>query len=96
MPLQGVELLPDGRLNGTNTHVMAGGWRNIITNPIIAAAGMPVHATWNDTVPMYDGHTKSECSHFCSPGPYNVWIWSLWRLLLQLADSGDLRPVQQP
>ena len=88
MPLlQGVELLPDGRLNGTNGYVMAGGWRNRLSNPIIAAAGIPVHATWNTSVALFGGHLRAECTHWCSPGAHNIWVWSLWHTLVRLEGS---------
>ena len=88
MPLpQGVELLPDGRLNGSNEHAMAGGWRNRLSNPIIAAAGIPVHATWNTSVALFGGHLRAECTHWCSPGAHNIWVWSLWRTLVRLEGS---------
>ena len=48
-----------------------------------------IHETWNDTIDLYDGHTSGECSHFCSPGGYNIWLWSFWRLLLRL--GGELQ-----
>ncbi|EFN59141.1 hypothetical protein CHLNCDRAFT_137966 [Chlorella variabilis] len=90
-PIKGVELMPDGALGGPNEHVKAGGWRNQLSDGVFRAAGMPIHATWNDTLPMHDGHIGSECTHFCAPGAYNVWIWSLWRLLLSLDGQGEER-----
>lgn len=83
--------MPDGALGGPNEHVKAGGWRNQLSDGVFRAAGMPIHATWNDTLPMHDGHIGSECTHFCAPGAYNVWIWSLWRLLLSLDGQGEER-----
>ncbi|KAL4448513.1 hypothetical protein ABPG75_005732 [Micractinium tetrahymenae] len=80
-----VELQPDGNLTGNDTNVLAGGWRNIVSLPIWKASGIPISHTWNDTVVLHEGHTKPwDCTHFCSPGVYNIWIWSLWRSIADL------------
>jgi hypothetical protein len=86
---QGVELLPDGTLGGNNSHVRAGGWRNRITGPLFSGVGIPIHATWNDTIDTWDSHVGGDCTHFCSPGSYNIYVWSFWRLLLRLGIHGD-------
>ena len=39
---QGIELLPDGSLSGEDTHVQAGGWRNMVSNPLMRGVGIPV------------------------------------------------------
>ncbi|KAI7841260.1 hypothetical protein COHA_005033 [Chlorella ohadii] len=83
VPMQNVTLQPDGTITGGNEHVARGGWRNIMTDPIMGAAGIPIHRTWNNTVMMHGGHTRGECTHWCSPGAYSVWVWSLWRTLLK-------------
>lgn len=81
---QGVELLPDGTLNGTNTHVIMGGWRNKLSEPIMRASGIHYLQTWNESVPLWGGHMPGECSHFCAPGAYNIWLYQLWAMLLDI------------
>jgi hypothetical protein len=84
-----VQLLPDGSVGGSNRHVQAGGWRNQITTPLFRGVGVPIHGTWNDSLGMWAGHVGQDCTHFCSPGAYNVWVWSLWHTLLKLGVHGD-------
>ncbi|PSC74635.1 hypothetical protein C2E20_2257 [Micractinium conductrix] len=86
-PFKNVTLQPDGSLSGGDGHVAAGGWRNKISTPIMQAAGVPIHYTWNNTAMMHDGHTAGECSHWCSPGAYSVSVWSLWRTILKHAEG---------
>lgn len=93
LPLwQDVELQPDGSLAGDNAYVQGGGWRNKAATPLFEAAGMPIHHTWNDTVPLHGGHAAGECSDFCSPGAYGLHTWSLWSLLAELQREGRLPP----
>lgn len=42
-----------------------------------------LHPPTHTQVMMSAGHTAGECTHWCSPGAYSVWVWSLWRTLLQ-------------
>lgn len=82
--LQDVLLLNDGTLWGKNEYIKLGGWRNIDVKPYIRDSGMAFLECWNETVPLYDMHCRYphvECSHFCSPGGYGIWIWKLWQLL---------------
>lgn len=76
-PIVGVELAPDGAITGSDAHVASGGWRNLISDPIMAAAGVPVHRTWNNTIMMAGGHGAGDCTHWCTPGAQALWIWSL-------------------
>ena len=85
--MQGVELLPDGTLVGSNLEVLAGGQRNALVAPIIRQAGLSYLEIWNHSVPLHFMHKTGECTHFCSPGPYSIWIWRLWRLLAELSQS---------
>ena len=77
--VQDALLLHDGTLWGKNEHVKRGGWRNIIAEPLMRGAGMHYLAAWNEAIPLHDMHTPGECSHFCSPGGYNIWVWQLWQ-----------------
>ena len=79
--LQGVELLPDGTLNGSNTHVISGGWRNKLSEPIMRSSGMHYLQTWNESINFWNGHMPGECSHFCGPGAYSIWLYQLWARL---------------
>ena len=90
---QALQLLPDGRLGGNNPLAIAGGWRNPIAERYWQPTGIPIHRIWNDSTPWWDGHPAKDCTHYCVPGGYNMWAWSLWRLLLQLKDGGGLPTV---
>ena len=76
-----MELQPDGTLKGSNIHVIRGGWRNKISEPIMRASGMHYLQTWNESVNFWYGHSSGECSHFCGPGAYSIWLYQLWALL---------------
>ncbi|GAB4813722.1 hypothetical protein N2152v2_000768 [Parachlorella kessleri] len=83
-PTEGVQLRSDGTLLGDNLEVLQGGQRNALVAPIIRQAGVSYLGIWNHSVPLHFMHKAGECTHFCSPGPYSVWIWRLWRLLAEL------------
>lgn len=87
--LQDVELLPDGTLNGSNTHVIMGGWRNKISEPMMRASGMHYLQTWNESITHWNGHMPGECSHFCGPGTYQIWVWQLWALLRDIMPPSE-------
>lgn len=88
VPLQGALLRQDGSLWGSNAGVVGGGWRNLISTPLLRQAGMPVLGVWNESLPMHDLHEPGECTHFCSPGGYHVWTWQLWRMLREMPEGG--------
>lgn len=90
--MQGALLLQDGTLWGSNAAVLAGGWRNAVASPLLAAAGVPILPAWNESLPMHHLHEPGECTHFCTPGGFDVSTWQLWRLLRSM----QLRPIEPP
>jgi hypothetical protein len=92
--MQGAVLQADGSLRGRNIQMLRGGWLNSIAEPLIRKAGMHWLATWNETVPLFNMHRTGECTHYCSPGAYSVWVWRLWRLLLQLSVGASVQKEQ--
>ncbi len=58
------------------------------------AAGIPHLHTWNETALWWRMHTRQEngnieCTHFCGPGPYHLWVW----LQTELVRSMELPPL---
>ena len=47
--------------------VARGGWRNIMSNPLMAKLGVPVLHTWNYSVPIWNLHHHYQvgCWHAC-------------------------------
>lgn len=74
------------------TILTQGGWRNKMATLVMQHLGIPVIATWNQSVPMwewhhhynphwrYQGYGNGECTHSCHPSIYQVWIYQLWEL----------------
>lgn len=58
-----------------------GGPYNSAAAKAIVAAGWPVLDTWNATVPLWDLHKTGECTHWCSPSAYHLWLYLLNGLL---------------
>ena len=83
---QGAYLREDGALWGDNEAVLAGGWRNALAKPILAAAGLPYIDIWNVSVPLWYLHKRAqmiECTHsaLCA---YSLWTWQVVRALRDL------------
>jgi len=62
---------------------VGGGWRNQILTPVVAALGVPVLHTWNQTVPLWqynhhynpncgDRYDCGDCTHTCHPSMYEA------------------------
>ena len=62
--------------------IVEGGWRNKMARPVMEALGIPVLATWNESLPLWDYHhnyqSKLDCTHMCHPSAYQVWCSSSW------------------
>lgn len=91
---EGLSLDADGSLQGNHEHVQGGGWRNKLSGPLVDAAGIPHLHTWNETALWWRMHTRQEngnieCTHFCGPGPYHLWVW----LQTELVRSMELPPL---
>lgn len=41
---------------------------------------------WGPTLPLYFAHLLAECTHFCHPSAYQLWVF----LLAQLLEGSDL------
>ncbi|EIE23050.1 hypothetical protein COCSUDRAFT_63432 [Coccomyxa subellipsoidea C-169] len=69
--------------------VAEGGWRNKIANDVMAKAGVPVVAAWNETLPLWDYHRDNgaglECTHFCVPSAPQLWVYLLTKTLRAIA-----------
>ena len=72
-------------------HAADGGWRNIAARPVMAAAGIPVLQTWNESVMLWNYHRDNgagwECTHYCFPSAPQVWVYHLLRKLQELHGS---------
>lgn len=53
--------------------------------PRFAAAHLQ---TWNASVPLYDSHKPGECTHWCSPGAYHLWLYLLNNVRLPAGQPG--------
>lgn len=96
--LENLTLDEYGALHGHSEHVQAGGWRNKLSQPLVDAAKLAHMHTWNETVLWWNMHTRQEngnieCTHFCGPGPYHVWVWLQTKLLEHLREQGVVPPA---
>jgi hypothetical protein len=57
--------------------VRAGGLSNIAAAPAIPQLADAHLRTWNDSVPLWDSHLLEDCTHWCSPGTYQMWLYKL-------------------
>jgi hypothetical protein len=73
--------------------VRAGGRRNIPLAPIIPQLADAHLRTWNDSVPLWNTHKPDECTHWCSPSAYHMWLYKLNDVL---RDSGLGNAVLAP
>ncbi|KAL4450744.1 hypothetical protein ABPG77_001100 [Micractinium sp. CCAP 211/92] len=68
--------------------LLAGGWRNQAADSAMAAAGIPIIHSFNETLWMADMHRWNkdglECTHFCHPSAPQTWVLALFRALQQL------------
>ncbi|BDA49809.1 hypothetical protein COCOBI_14-4290 [Coccomyxa sp. Obi] len=87
-PMDSVTLTPANELESTDPVmqiIVEGGWRNKITLPVIERLGIPIVHTWNLSVPLWQYHhsfqEKDDCTHWCHPSGYQVWIAQMYRTL---------------
>jgi hypothetical protein len=60
----------------------AGGWFNSIAFKHMQEVAVPLLDTFHITLPMWQMHMKDkDCSHYCSPGAYEVWTYLLADML---------------
>lgn len=43
-------------------------------------------------VPLWDVHKTGECTHWCSPSAYHVWVFLLNQLLRDEGIGNELQP----
>lgn len=80
--------------------LLAGGERNLATQPVVDAAGLPTLRTWNVSLPLYQFHTHihapgdqgecsgevaCDCTHVCHPSWPQIVMAAFARLMDQLA-----------
>ena len=62
--------------------VKARGWYNSVAFQHMQEADVPLLDAFHITLPMWQMHMKDkDCSHFCSPGAYEVWTYLLTDML---------------
>ena len=60
----------------------AGGWYNIVAFKHMQEVEVPLLDAFHITLPMWQMHMKDkDCSHYCSPGAYEVWTYLLTDML---------------
>ena len=60
----------------------AGGWFNSIAFKHMQEVQVPLLDAYHITLPMWQMHMKDmDCSHYCSPGAYEVWTYLLADML---------------
>lgn len=68
--------------------VVEGGWRNIISRAVMAAADIPVLQIWNESTALWNYHRDNgagwECTHYCFPSAPQVWVYHLLVKLREL------------
>lgn len=66
---------------------------NLQARPHLASLAEGHLRTWNATAMLWDVHNPGECTHYCSPSAYHVWLFLLNQ---ELANSGLGNPVPTP
>lgn len=68
--------------------VVDGGWRNVVSRAVMAAADIPVLQIWNESTALWNYHRDNgagwECSHYCFPSAPQVWVYHLLVKLQEL------------
>ncbi|KAI3427123.1 hypothetical protein D9Q98_007060 [Chlorella vulgaris] len=72
---------------------LAGGRYNLAAAPIVPNISDAHLHIWNGSAPLWRSHWPGECSHWCHPGPYQLWLFLL-NDLLQRQSLGS--PVEVP
>ena len=49
--------------------ILKGGWRNLIADPLIRSARLPIVYSWNETVPLHAYHRNNGQGHECTYAP---------------------------
>lgn len=57
--------------------VGAGTRRAMAVAPIVSRLADAHLQIYNATVPLWDSHLPGECSHWCQPSAYQLWLYLL-------------------
>ncbi|KAK9821033.1 hypothetical protein WJX74_003942 [Apatococcus lobatus] len=72
-------------LDVEQAEVEQGGWRNMLSNPLMERLGIPIQHSWNKSVPLdsyhHHFHEWIDCTHSCHPSVYQIWIYDLYKVL---------------
>jgi len=50
--------------------------------------------TWNASAALWDVHMPGECTHYCSPTAYHLWLFLLNREMAAAGLGNPLPPVR--
>lgn len=70
--------------------VLAGGIMNVAAAPWVRQIADGHLRTWNASAPLWDVHMPGECTHYCSPTAYHLWLFLLAK---ELANAGLGNPL---
>lgn len=73
--------------------MLGGGIMNAAAAPWVQHIADGHLRTWNASVPLWDVHMPGECTHYCSPTAYHLW---LFLLNAELARAGLGNPLPPP
>lgn len=70
-----------------------GGWMNVISRPMMAAMPLAILNSWNISTNLWPWHVGGpDCTHFCHPSIYEIWLFILDEMLGEWPD-GALMPL---
>lgn len=72
----------------------AGGTWNAAAARLVPRLADAHLATWEASVGLWDSHMPGECTHWCQPGAYQIWLYLLNGVLRDHA-LGNPAAVQQ-
>lgn len=81
--------------DGDPATVSGGPYNNAIAPAVrnMTADGIYLLITWNASVPLWNMHRAGECTHWCQPSAYHVWLYLL-NDLMRVQNLGNA--VQSP
>lgn len=74
--------------------VVAGSWRNVVAAPLVPRLADAHLRIYNASVPLWESHLPGECSHWCHPAAYELWVFLL-NDVLRDSGLGNLVDVQR-
>ncbi len=82
---------------------------NVAARPFLDRLADAHLCTWNASVPLWNSHMPDECTHWCQPSAYHLWLLLLNDVMRQSGIGGRVRvepaaprpqlrrrPAQQP